>query len=118
MISHRRLQCTLEVFIQLSNYSLSQMSVSEIRVLCRFDSIVDYIESLHSVDLLVMSTRAIKGTLKRALMGSVSSYCLYHANCPVLVVPPPSTSMSAKGMSTGVLDEMQVLCPTSAGVSG
>jgi|TARA_B110000977_G_scaffold155556_1_gene197865 nucleotide-binding universal stress UspA family protein len=52
------------------------------------DLIVDYVSDLGgAVDLLVMGTRGIKGNLKRAVMGSVSSYCLSFANCPVLVVP-------------------------------
>ena len=40
-----------------------------------------------ALDLLVLGTRGIKGTLKRALLGSVSSYCLAFAPCPVIVVP-------------------------------
>ena len=52
------------------------------------DLIVDYVAELGgAVDLLVMGTRGIKGNLKRAVMGSVSSYALSFANCPVLVVP-------------------------------
>ena len=52
------------------------------------DHIVDYVEDLGgAVDLLVMGTRGIRGNLKRAVLGSVSSYCLAFANCPVLVCP-------------------------------
>ena len=40
-----------------------------------------------ALDLLILGTRGIKGTLKRALLGSVSSYCLAFAPCPVIVVP-------------------------------
>ena len=52
------------------------------------DLIVDYVEAMGgALDLLVLGTRGIKGTLKRALLGSVSSYCLAFAPCPVIVVP-------------------------------
>lgn len=51
------------------------------------DLIVDYVEEMGgAIDLLVMGTRGIKGNLKRAILGSVSSYCLAYANCPVIVV--------------------------------
>ena len=60
------------------------------------DLIVDYVADLGgAVDLLVMGTRGIKGNLKRAVMGSVSSYCLSFANCPVLVVPSDIARESA-----------------------
>jgi nucleotide-binding universal stress UspA family protein len=60
------------------------------------DLIVDYVADLGgAVDLLVMGTRGIKGNLKRAVMGSVSSYCLSFANCPVLVVPSDVARESA-----------------------
>jgi nucleotide-binding universal stress UspA family protein len=60
------------------------------------DLIVDYVADLGgAVDLLVMGTRGIKGNLKRAVMGSVSSYCLSFANCPVLVVPSDVACESA-----------------------
>ena len=51
------------------------------------DLIVDYVEDLGgAIDLLVMGTRGLRGNLKRAVLGSVSSYCLSYANCPVIVV--------------------------------
>ena len=41
------------------------------------DLIVDYVEDMGgAIDLLVMGTRGIQGNLKRAVLGSVSSYCL------------------------------------------
>lgn len=52
------------------------------------DKLVDYVEdSGGAIDLLVMGSRGIKGNLKRAVIGSVTSYCLSYANCPVIVVP-------------------------------
>ncbi|CAM8952093.1 unnamed protein product [Rhodiola kirilowii] len=44
-------------------------------------------EQMH-VDLLVMSSRGL-GAIKRAFLGSVSDYCVHHANCPILIVKPP-----------------------------
>ncbi|XP_068715384.1 universal stress protein Slr1101-like [Montipora capricornis] len=40
------------------------------------------------VDHVVMGSRGL-GTVSRALVGSVSDYCLHHASVPVSVVPPP-----------------------------
>lgn len=37
--------------------------------------------------MLVVGTRG-NGPFKRAVLGSVSSYCTHHAKCPVTVVPP------------------------------
>ena len=52
------------------------------------DHIVDYVEDLGgAVDLLVMGTRGMRGNPQRAVLGSVSSYCLALANCPVLACP-------------------------------
>ncbi|KAL1545610.1 universal stress protein PHOS34-like [Salvia divinorum] len=51
------------------------------------DKICEAAEELH-VDLLVIGSRGL-GTIKRALLGSVSNYCVHHVNCPVLVVKPP-----------------------------
>jgi nucleotide-binding universal stress UspA family protein len=39
-------------------------------------------------DLLVVGTGG-RGRFARAVHGSVSRYCLAHARCPVLAVPPP-----------------------------
>jgi len=53
------------------------------------DKIVDHVDSFEgSIDLCVMGSRGIKGSLKRIFMGSVSSYCLSYCNCPIVVVPP------------------------------
>ncbi|XP_042045898.1 universal stress protein PHOS34-like [Salvia splendens] len=51
------------------------------------DKICEAAEELH-VDVLVIGSRGL-GTIKRALLGSVSNYCVHHVHCPVLVVKPP-----------------------------
>lgn len=43
--------------------------------------------------LLVIGTREHRG-LERLLVGSVSHYCLSHAQCPVVAVPAPVTTPS------------------------
>lgn len=48
------------------------------------DCIVDLASEL-TVDLVVMGAKS-KSKLKRALLGSVSDYCVHHCACPVLVI--------------------------------
>lgn len=40
-------------------------------------------------DLVVMGTRGL-GAIKKAVLGSVSEYCVNNASCPVLVVRKPN----------------------------
>ena len=42
----------------------------------------------HPDDLLVLGAGR-RGALTRAVSGKVSRYCVAHAHCPVLTVPPP-----------------------------
>jgi nucleotide-binding universal stress UspA family protein len=46
-------------------------------------------------DLLVIATPR-RGALARILHGRVSRYCLAHARCPVLTVPPPTLAQEAR----------------------
>jgi nucleotide-binding universal stress UspA family protein len=46
------------------------------------------IDASDGADLLVVGTRG-RGAVTGALLGSVSTACVHHARCPVVVVPPP-----------------------------
>jgi len=49
------------------------------------------VEASTGADLVVLGTHG-KGGIRSALLGSVSSYCVHHAHCPVVVVrEQPST---------------------------
>eukprot|EP00271_Cylindrocystis_brebissonii_P003730 TRINITY_DN149_c0_g1_i1.p2 TRINITY_DN149_c0_g1~~TRINITY_DN149_c0_g1_i1.p2 ORF type:complete len:170 (+),score=32.95 TRINITY_DN149_c0_g1_i1:360-869(+) len=48
------------------------------------ESICSAVEQLNA-DLLIMGSHG-RGAVKRALLGSVSNYCIHHAKCPVVVV--------------------------------
>ncbi|KGN52092.1 uncharacterized protein LOC101218192 [Cucumis sativus] len=50
-------------------------------------TICDTVEKLN-ISLLVLGDRGL-GRIKRALIGSVSNYCVQNAKCPVLVVKKP-----------------------------
>ncbi|GJY13615.1 universal stress protein A [Tanacetum coccineum] len=54
------------------------------------EMIVEAVDQMN-VDLLVVGSRGL-GQIKRALLGSVSDYCVHHAKCPVLIVRPPKSS--------------------------
>ncbi|CAI7796973.1 unnamed protein product [Closterium sp. NIES-54] len=49
------------------------------------DVLASHVQSVDA-DLMVMGTRGMS-LLKRMALGSVSSHCVHHAPCPVLVVP-------------------------------
>eukprot|EP00296_Roombia_truncata_P001976 JP437839.1.p1 GENE.JP437839.1~~JP437839.1.p1 ORF type:complete len:154 (-),score=65.23 JP437839.1:44-505(-) len=48
------------------------------------DIIVEAVKECNA-DLLVIGSRGL-GAIKRAFVGSVSSHCVHHCHCPVLVV--------------------------------
>lgn len=52
------------------------------------DALVDWAEA-NRADVLVCGSRGLGGTLKRAVLGSVSSYLMQHAPCAVLIVSAP-----------------------------
>lgn len=45
-------------------------------------------------DLLVIGTGR-RGTLSRLVHGTVGRYCLAHAHCSVIAVPPPTLELEA-----------------------
>ncbi|XP_009116523.1 universal stress protein YxiE isoform X3 [Brassica rapa] len=58
------------------------------------EMICQAVEQNH-VDLLVVGSRGL-GMIKRAFLGSVSDYCVQHAQCPVLIVRPPKETSTSK----------------------
>ncbi len=56
------------------------------RVMCRHPALA-LVEASEGADLLVVGSRGY-GVLADALLGSVSTYCVHHARCPVTVIRP------------------------------
>lgn len=50
-------------------------------------------------DLLVVGSRGL-GVLRRAALGSVSTHCVHHAHCPVVVVPCSPRSNQRTALSS------------------
>jgi nucleotide-binding universal stress UspA family protein len=46
------------------------------------------IDSSHDAELIVVGRRGL-GTVRSIVLGSVSTYVIQHATCPVLVIPTP-----------------------------
>ena len=61
-----------------SRWSRASSSGDARRVLCH---------AAVSADMLVLGSRGL-GTVKSLLLGSVGMYCVHHAPCPVVIVPP------------------------------
>ncbi|KAL4352102.1 hypothetical protein GQ457_06G005260 [Hibiscus cannabinus] len=52
------------------------------------DKICEAVEKLN-IELLILGSNG-RGAIQRALLGSVSNYCVHNAKCPVLVVRKPT----------------------------
>jgi nucleotide-binding universal stress UspA family protein len=59
----------------------------------------ELIRVARTADYLVVGS-SHKNLLKRALLGSVSQYCVRHATCPVVVVPGTATVEAKVGVRT------------------
>ncbi|MQS15597.1 universal stress protein [Streptomyces kaniharaensis] len=67
-------------------------------------------------DLLVISTGqrgAVRGAVRRLLQGSVSRYCLTHARCTVLAVPPSTLHADLRALHRGI-DLRELTAPVAA----
>jgi nucleotide-binding universal stress UspA family protein len=80
--------------IQLAFDSL-QPSIGWLLEFCEGPIDPAVIERSESADALVLGTREHIG-IDRVLNGSVSHYCLGHAGCPVIAVPPSSEIAGAE----------------------
>ena len=63
------------------------------------DAGVELVCASRGARFLVVGTRG-RGTLRSALFGSVSEYCVHHANCPVVVVRADTHPMSSAEVVT------------------
>lgn len=68
------------------------------------DAAIALVGVARTADYLVVGTRK-KNALERALLGSVSHYCVRHASCPVVVVPH---TQPVAGQLPGARPEEQV----------
>ena len=63
-------------------------------------------EASEGAELLVVGSRGLGG-LTGALLGSVSTACVRHATCPILVVPSPARAERARtGEAAGNADQL------------
>ncbi len=64
----------------------SVQAVGDVRQGSAAEAILDAAR-IHQADLIIMGSRANRGPVAEALLGSVSATVLRHSLCPVLVVP-------------------------------
>ncbi|SDH59556.1 Nucleotide-binding universal stress protein, UspA family [Lentzea fradiae] len=57
------------------------------------------VEASRHADLLVLGTRG-HGALAGAVLGSVATKCLRHAECPVVVIPPHAAARAVQAKPT------------------
>jgi nucleotide-binding universal stress UspA family protein len=69
----------------------TQVAPTVSRRVVQGDSAHELVRSGRTAAMLVVGT-GHKGALKRAVLGSVSDYCVRHATCPVVVVPTPQAA--------------------------
>lgn len=68
----------------------------EIRpVLVEADPLIALVEASKDAELLVVGNRG-HSTIVEAILGSVSSYCVHHAWCPVVVIRAPETEQDER----------------------
>ncbi|MGW4213616.1 universal stress protein [Lentzea sp. NPDC004789] len=79
------------------------------RILVEADPRTALTDASKDAELLVVGNRG-HGTIVEAILGSVSSYCVHHASCPVVVIrepkaerPEPSTVDAAVPLTPGPL---------------
>jgi nucleotide-binding universal stress UspA family protein len=58
----------------------------------------EIVQHARNAQLLVIGTREHRG-LERLMVGSVSHYCLTHAECPIVAVPTPEASMAVEPLA-------------------
>jgi nucleotide-binding universal stress UspA family protein len=68
----------------------------------------EIVQHARNAQLLVIGTREHRG-MERLLVGSVSHYCLTHAECPIVAVPTPKVAAAA---AVGPLAENAGSLPT------
>ena len=71
------------------------------------------IDNAHDAELIVVGRRG-RGAVKSLVLGSVSSYVLQHATCPVLVVQAPHHRTEAGSRPPRALLRSRPTAPTLA----
>lgn len=76
------------------------------------DELVRKVKELHA-DTLILGCRGL-GMVKRALLGSLSDYCVHHCECPVVVVKHPKPDSLPKYGKHYITAESKGVTTTSA----